>query len=142
MDLSTDRGRARAAGVIGGVLLACAGSGCGSGLGTLPVLYAQTVPVNLGARWNPNPASEGVTQYQLVVDGGAPVTVLASTCSATECAVRFDVAAYGPHTATLVAQNLQLSTDPTSLQSSVPPVSLSFVLSARPGAVTGGTVRP
>ena len=50
-----------------------------------------------------------------------------------------DFWAFGAHTAVLVARNLGLSTDPADVQSSAP-VSLAFVLSAAPGAVSGGGI--
>ena len=119
------------------VLVVLSGSlGC---LAALPVLYAQALPVVLVASWNPNPASDTVLDYQVTLDGGAPVTVPASACTLTLCSTPISVGAFGAHTAVLVARNLGLSTDPADVQSSAP-VSLAFVLSAAPGAVSGGGI--
>jgi len=121
-------------------LLAGSAIGCRSSSSVLfPVLYAQSLPATLTASWAPNPASDNVLDYQVTLDGGASVTVLASACTATRCSTAISVGGFGAHTAVLVARNRGLSTDPADVQSG-PAVSLAFVLSAAPGAVSGGGI--
>ena len=106
---------------------------------TSQILQAQ-VPATVHALWTPNPASDNVVQYLLTVDVAAPVVVLSSTCSATQCGpTLLTVGAFGLHTVSIVAQNLKLSTDPTSLQSG-PALNLTFTLGAIPAVVAGGRI--
>lgn len=104
------------------------------------VLYAQTLPSVVKAQWTPNPASENVTQYQVTLDGGAPLTLLATACTATLCTQTVTVAAYGAHTASVVAQNVWLSSDPTATGTS-PAATVNFVLSPAPGQPSGSGVK-
>ena len=97
--------------------------------------YAQ-VPATVHAVWNPNPAADLVTQYQITVDAGTPIVVPLTACTATTCTQQLTIPAFGSHTVVLVAQNLKLSTDPTSIQSG-PPASVTFSLGAVPTVVTG-----
>ena len=48
---------------------------------------AQTFPLTVKAYWNPNPISEGVTGYELTLDGGVPVTVVPATINDTNCPI-------------------------------------------------------
>ena len=94
---------------------------------------AQT-PATVHASWTPNPATDNVTQYSLTLDAGTPVVILASACSATLCpaaALAVTVPTFGSHTVSLVAQNLKLTTDPTSIQSG-PATTITFTLAAAP----------
>ena len=104
-------------------------------------LYAQTVPATVHPQWTPNPASENVVQYVITLDGINPVTVLASACSATLCSAAVSVPAFGSHVSSLIAQNLLISTDPTSVQSSLP-ATLTWSLNQTGTRPTGLTVRP
>lgn len=94
------------------------------------VLYAQSLPATVTATWNPNPAAENDVDYLVTVDGGAPVTVLATTCTATQCKAVLSLATYGSHTVTATAQNQKVSDDP-ALQSG-PPASITFTLNPAP----------
>jgi hypothetical protein len=38
-------------------------------------LMAQTFPLTVKTYWNPNPATDSVTGYTLIVDGGSPVAI-------------------------------------------------------------------
>jgi hypothetical protein len=101
---------------------------------------AAQVPATVHAVWNPNPVSDNVVQYLLTVDAAVPVVVPASSCSVTSCGpTLLTVGAFGLHTVTIVAQNLKLSTDPTSLQSG-PALSIPFTLGAIPVVVANGKV--
>ncbi len=91
--------------------------------------HAQTV--TLTASWDPNPATDNVVNYVLQLDAATPVNVLPSVCTPTTCVQTFAVVT-GNHTITLVAQNLLVDTDPTSLQSSAP-ASVTFKVSNTPG---------
>ena len=98
------------------------------------------VPATVHAIWNPNPVADNVVQYQITVDSAAPVTVLASSCSATACGpTLLTVGTFGLHSASIVAQNLKLSTDPTSLQSG-PALVIPFTLGSVPVVVAGGKI--
>ena len=104
-------------------------------------LAAQT-PATVHATWSPNPTTDNVVQYTVSVDAGTPIIVLASSCSATQCPTApllLTVGAFGAHTVTIAAQNLKLSTDPTSFQSG-PALSVSFTLGAVPSVVVAGKI--
>src|SRR3990167_2295339 len=101
-------------------------------LAALPVLYAQSLPATLTASWAPNPASDNVLDYQVTLDGGVPVTAPVSACTLTLCAARFDVAAYGPHSLTVAAQNCRVDVL-GDLQTALASDPATFVLSAAPG---------
>ncbi len=94
------------------------------------------VPATVHATWTPNAAVDNVVQYQLVVDSAAPVITLASVCTATLCSQTLTIPTFGLHTVNLVAQNLKITGDPTSIQSS-PPVTITFTLASAP-VVAGG----
>ena len=97
-------------------------------------LQAQ-VPATVHATWTPNPSTDNIVQYQVTLDIAAPITVLPTVCT-TICSQILTVPAFGSHTISLVAQNLKLSTDPTSLQSSTP-TTITFTLGAMPTVVAG-----
>jgi hypothetical protein len=101
------------------------------------VLYAQTLPAGLHAIWDRNPAADNVTDYQFTLDGGSPITVPLSVCTATTCTFAFTVPAFGNHAATVAARNLKLSSDPTSFQTG-PASQGTFTLNQNPGK-PGGT---
>lgn len=103
------------------------------------VLYAQTLPSVKHATWIPNPASQNVTQYVVTLDSGTPTTVLASSCTATLCTGTIAIPAFGNHSISVTAQNLALSTDPTSLQSG-PAAAVSFSLNQGPSGPSGANV--
>lgn len=104
-------------------------------------IWCQTLSITLHAQWSPNPAADNVIQYKVVVDGGTPVIVPASTCGPTLCSVAFTVTSFAGHNVTLNAQNLLISTSPASLQDS-PTVALPFTLNVKAGSVAGGVVGP
>ena len=104
----------------------------------IQVLYAQ-VPATLHAKWDPNPATDNVVDYQLTIDAAAPVTVPLTACSATVCDTTFVITAYGIHTAKVAARNLSLDTDPTSFQISATR-DVTFRLSAPPNQPANGRV--
>jgi hypothetical protein len=106
-----------------------------------PVVYAQTLPVTVHPQWSPNPVGENVVQYVVTLDGANPVTVLASACSPTLCTAAVVVNAFGAHVSNLVAQNLEIDSDPTTLQSS-PPAILNWRLNQAPTKSNGLTVKP
>ena len=103
-------------------------------------LYAQILPRAATATWNPNPATDNVIDYQLTLDAGTPLTLLATACSATTCSQAISLTAFGSHTVSVVARNLSLSTDPTSLQASLP-TSVMVILNRAPGGPANVTVR-
>lgn len=78
---------------------------------------AQSPTITVRVQWDPNPASDGVTQYSLVVDGGAPLTVLPSVCTVSVCEQSI-VVSLGSHTATVTATN-QWGTGPATAVTTV-----------------------
>ena len=105
------------------------------------VLEAQSVPVVLRVQWDPNAATENVSQYRVTLDGGAPITVGPVVDPACACVQSpITVATFGAHTVSVVAVNLGLSDDPASAQVS-DPTSISFTLNPPPGAVKGGKIK-
>lgn len=113
------------------VMMACPPSGL--------ILEAQTVPAVKHAVWNPNPTADNVTQYKLVLDGGTQQTVPLTACTATLCSVMFTIPTFGAHSLSVFAQNLSLSTDPTSLQDSAP-ATVAFTLNAAAKTPAGATI--
>ena len=107
--------------------------------GVSVTLFAQSLPSVKHAVWAPNAAAQNVTQYTLTLDNGAPVVVPVSACTATLCTANLSIPTFGNHVAAVTAQNLALSTDPTSLQSS-PAATIAFSLNQAPAAVTSGNV--
>lgn len=102
-------------------------------------LYAQSLPAVIHAQWDPPAAADNVTNYTMTLDGGAPVTVpnvidQSCTCIRTP----LTVPAFGAHTVAVVANNVLISTDPTSTQSSAP-TSVAFTL-ARAAVISNGKV--
>lgn len=102
------------------------------------VLTAQSLPATLHAQWNPNPVSDAVTDYQLRLDGTAPVTIPLSVCTATLCRTAFTVPTYGAHSVTLSARNLKLSADPTSVQEGAQSAPIPFTLNQVPQTAVAG----
>lgn len=103
------------------------------------VVYAQSLPATIHAQWDPPAAADNVTNYTMTLDGGAPVTVPnvvdpSCTCIRTP----LTVPAFGAHTVNVVANNLLISTDPTSTQTSTP-TAVAFTL-ARAAVITNGKV--
>lgn len=102
-------------------------------------LYAQSLPAVVHAQWDPPAVADNVIDYQVTLDGGAPVTVpnvIDASCSCIRSAL--NVPAFGTHSVVIVARNLLLSTDPTSTQSSTP-ATVSFTL-AKAAVVQHSTV--
>ena len=89
------------------------------------------VPATVHATWTPNPATDNVTQYSATVDTGTPIIVPLTACTALLCTQQLTIPTFGVHTISLVAQNLKLSTDPTSIQSG-PASTVTFTLAAAP----------
>ena len=98
------------------------------------VLYAQSLPASLHGQWNPNPPAENVVDYQLRLDGGAPVTIPLSVCTATLCRTAFTVPTWGAHTVTYSARNLKLASDPTSFQEGPQTMPVAFTINQAPVA--------
>lgn len=109
------------------------------------VLNAQTVPHQATFLWNPNPAGDNVTDYQVVLDGGAPQTVLPSACTGTPvvCSVPVTLTTFGAHTASVAARNLSMSGDPgvTGTPQSSPASVLNLVLNQAPSKPTGAAAK-
>jgi hypothetical protein len=121
-------------------LLGVAAVGC-SPSPTGVVLYAQSLPATLHSSISPNPASDNVVKYQLIVDGGTPIDV-GTTLDTTSCTpgcirTAFTVNSFGVHTVTWRAANLMPPDVPTSFDFS-PPASLSFTLVQGSEAASGG----
>jgi hypothetical protein len=95
------------------------------------VVRAQ-VPATVNAHWNPNPATDNVTQYTIILDSAAPVVVPITACTATDCVQALTVPTFGLHSVNLTAQNMGFS----GLQSSLP-ATATFTLAAAPVVATG-----
>src|SRR4051812_12789814 len=100
------------------------------------VLYAQSLPTTLHLAWGLNPPEQFVTNYIVVLDDGAPQNVSPATCSQTGCEVPLVVTAYGRHTVSVSAQNLEVSaSDGFAVVQTSAPVTLTFTVSAPPTTV-------
>jgi hypothetical protein len=116
---------------------------------TLPngsvVVFAQSLPATINVSINPNAASENVVDYQFSLDGGAPVTVLASACTATACSTSFSVSTFGNHLWSAVARNQKIScTDGTCTPPVIqagPAATQHFALNQAPSLPTGQAVK-
>ena len=121
--------------IIAGCMLSRGGPG-------VLVLEAQSLPVALKVRWDPNAAAENVVAYQLTVDGGTAITVAPVVDPACSCIqAPITLSTFGPHTVSVVAVNLEITGDPTSEQYSSSPTSVSFVLNRAPGNVKAAVVK-
>lgn len=103
------------------------------------VVYAQTLPATVHAQWDPPAATDNVTNYTMTLDGGSPVTVpnvVDQSCSCIRTPLT--VPAFGSHTVAVVANNLLISTDPGSTQSSSP-TTVAFTL-AKAAVISNGKV--
>lgn len=104
------------------------------------VIEAQTLPSAVHVTWSPNPASDAVTAYVVVLDGGAPQAVPLSACTATSCVASVSVPTAGGHSVTVAAQNLALSADPTSVQTGPASSAVSFTLNLVPAKAATPTI--
>lgn len=107
------------------VLLALGVPHCDTMMGIV-VLRAQ-VPATLTATWTPNPASDNVVSYKIGVDAIAPAVVPVTACTPSLCTTTITVPSFGAHVASLRATNLKVSTNPASLQDSLP-LNVNFTL--------------
>jgi hypothetical protein len=104
------------------------------------ILYAQSLPATKHAVWSPSvvdASHSAPTQYKVVVDGGTPIILLASSCTTT-CSQAITLNSFGAHTVSVAAQNPSLSTDPTLQDSSF--VTVTFSLNQAPNPATSATV--
>lgn len=90
------------------ILVACAMTT--SGL----VVRAQALPVTKALVWTPRPASEAITAYTVILDGGTPISVDPATCAAT-CTQPVTFMTAAQHTLSLTATNLWGTGPPTTL---------------------------
>ena len=83
------------------ILLVAAGlSAC------LTTLAAQTLPLQVTASWDPNPATDAVTGYVLTLDAEPPIAVAPVTDPACTCVhAPLTIGTAGAHTIRVVAQN-------------------------------------
>lgn len=116
-------------------------AGCQSPIVTL---YAQSLPATLHALWTPNPATDNISQYAVILDGGSPQAQSPSVCTPTLCTGTFTVGSYGSHNLVILASNVYLSAPGVAPvnQDSAPSAPVAFTLSASPRSVTGGAVKP
>lgn len=97
------------------------------------VLYAQSLPYAAHVFLLPPAASDNVVNYQVSLDGTVVVATAAPTVDPTCSCIKIpiSIATAGSHTASVVAQNQALSTDPTTLQSSAA-TTVPFTLNVTP----------
>jgi hypothetical protein len=105
------------------VLLLCV-VGCTSKPTSGNVVMAPSVPYDAKLAWDPN--VKNTVGYLVTPDNGDPVTVLASSCTPTECSVKLPVTTFGRHTYTVAAYNK--SGDGGTTQMISPPSTLTFEL--------------
>jgi hypothetical protein len=105
------------------------------------VLYAQTLPTTVHAVWDAPAATDNIINYTLTLDSGQALTVpnvLDASCSCIRTALT--VSSFGSHSVSVVANNLLLSGDPTSTQSSAP-VTVAFTLAKAATVVNSKVVK-
>lgn len=113
---------------------------CFYGCSPSVVLEAQSLPGIVHVAWSPNVASDNVTGYEVVLDGGNPQAVSLSACTAGSCVAAVSVASVGAHAVTVAAQNLALSADPNSVQTGPASNPVAFTLNLVPAKVSGASV--
>jgi hypothetical protein len=106
---------------------------------TYAVLYAQSFPTTVHCVVNPNPVADGVVSYKFQLNTGTPIVLPATACTATACSQVLTIPAPGSYSCNVFAENLKLSTDPTSLQDSAAAVA-NFLINNSPGKPTGTNV--
>tara|TARA_R110000868_G_scaffold97880_1_gene269357 strand:- start:983 stop:1327 length:345 start_codon:yes stop_codon:yes gene_type:complete len=78
-------------------------------------LFAQvTFPRSVTVGWDPNAASEGITDYTFTINGVA-TTVPVSVCSASLCAQVVTIQNSNPNNVTVVANNQWGTSAPATL---------------------------
>jgi hypothetical protein len=94
-------------------------------------LYAQTVPATVHASYD----FKGVAiSYKIALDGGTPIVVPASACTASPCLTAVTVPTFGNHVMSEIVTFQLVSSDPTSITDSPP---LTFNWSLNQGTPTG-----
>ena len=78
----------------------------------------QSIAVRV--QWDPNVASDGVLNYTLIVDGGAPVSVTPSACTTTLCEQAVTVSP-GSHRFSVTATNQWGTSAPTGVTVTIAP---------------------
>lgn len=107
------------------------------------VLEAQSLPATVHGIWTPSVVDathDAPTQYAIALDGGPKVPAPLADCSGQTCSAPILVPSFSTHTACFFAENSVVSTDPTTLQDSTPPICVTFKLNQSPNAVSGATV--
>ena len=85
-----------------------------SNIACIATLEAQSFPLTVHAEWNPNPATEEVSSYQVSFNGGAPLIVVATSCTSICKSTDFTVQVAGPASVTVVAVNQWGSSAPAT----------------------------
>lgn len=106
------------------------------------VLFAQSLPATKTASWNVNASSDNVTAYTFTLDGGTPVVIPASSCTAT-CSTPMLLSTFGAHSYTVFASNASLSggTGVTGTPQNGPSSALAFNLNQQPGSIGGESAK-
>lgn len=104
------------------------------------ILYAQSVPTTVTAKWTANAPADGVVSYVIRLEDGTTTTALPTVCVASVCTKVIAVNTFGTHSVTIVAQNQKVSTDPTNLQTGLASPVVTFTLFPSPGVVTGTSI--
>lgn len=104
------------------------------------IIYAQSLPTVVHAVWTPNAATDNVTNYLVTLDANAPLSTSPVTCTAVQCSQAITINDTVQHGVVIAAQNLLLSTDPTSLQTGSPTAVVTFRVNVAPGQVKGGGI--
>jgi hypothetical protein len=86
----------------------------------VPAVVSAQASMTVRVQWDPNTSADGVTTYTLTVDGGAPVSVPAASCTATLCEQSVSVP-LGPHTFAVTATNAWGTSAATSVVQVVAP---------------------
>lgn len=117
--------------IVASICVACVLSACLTSAVTSSLfvtLEAQSLPVMRNLQWDPNAASDAVTFYTVVQDGGAPVTIDPATCTATVCSTPITFTAAGTHTLSVTATNEWATSLPTT-------ITVNVVVPGKPGGL-------
>lgn len=99
-------------------------------------IYAQNLPKTVTVSWDASPITENVTSYDVTLDGGTPVAVIATVAPSSPVVLN----TYGHHIISVVAKNATIvCDDPTQCNTvqvtSSLPSNLGLTLSASASTV-------
>ncbi len=99
-----------------------------------PVLFAQTLPITITVTWDPNPAGQNVSSYDVKLDNGTTIPVIATATPSAQVSV----SAFGHHVVEVIAKSVSITCDDPTQCNTVSisvsaPATAGFTLNPSPG---------